>query len=125
MLSFKNGTNILYVVYKYLQSLSITKTTKIYNSCINTSAIELRGEYPLAQLIKRYGGWSLTGIGPNSWSVEEKMGHVLKDLNVQTLLSVSVETDLMDSSGHIIYVSIIYLTIITWVEVENGFIVIA
>ena len=34
----------------------------------------------------------------NSWSIEEKMGHVLKDLNVQTLLSVSVRPNLWDST---------------------------
>jgi len=34
----------------------------------------------------------------NSWSIEEKMGHVLRDLNVQTLLSVFVRPDLWDST---------------------------
>ena len=34
----------------------------------------------------------------NSWSIEEKMGHVLRDLNVQTLLSVSVGPNLWDST---------------------------
>lgn len=34
----------------------------------------------------------------NSWSIEEKMGHVLRDLNVQTLLSVSVRPNLWDST---------------------------
>ena len=62
------------------------------------SAINLRGATPLARLIKQYGGWSLTGGGMNSWSIEEKMGHVLRDLNVQTLLSVSVRPNLWDST---------------------------
>ncbi|XP_068674901.1 endothelin-converting enzyme homolog isoform X1 [Montipora foliosa] len=113
---------------RYSQSLSITKTTKIYNSCIDTSAIELRDEYPLAQLIARYGGWSLTGFGTNLWSVEEKMGHVLKDLNVQTLLSVSVKTDLMDSSRHIIYfdgsslgMSPSYYSLVKYFEIQEAY----
>ena len=48
----------------------------------------------------------MTGSGLNSWTVAEKMGRVLRDLNVQTLLSAKVETDLEDSSQHILTVSI-------------------
>lgn len=57
-------------------------------------------------MIEDYGGWSVSGNGFNSWSVEEKMGRVLRDLNVQTLLQVTVGTDLEDSSKHILNVSI-------------------
>lgn len=57
-------------------------------------------------MIEKYGGWSVSGNGSNSWSVEEKMGRVLRDLNVQTLLQVTVGTDLEDSSKHILNVSI-------------------
>ena len=81
------------------------KTAKIYDSCIDTAAIEHRGISPLANLITQYGGWTVTGTGLNSWTVKEKMGKVLRDLNVQTLLSVSVLTDPMDSSQHILSVS--------------------
>lgn len=42
----------------------------------------------------------------NSWTVAEKMGRVLRDLNVQTLLSAKVGIDLMDSNQHILTVSI-------------------
>ena len=89
---------LLVLFYIHLQSSSIIKTAKIYDSCIKMSAINLRGATPLARLIKQYGGWSLTGGGMNSWSIEEKMGHVLRDLNVQTLLSVSVRPNLWDST---------------------------
>ena len=48
----------------------------------------------------------MTGKGLNyGWSVEEKMGQVLRDLNVQTLLSVDVRPDIYDSSRNILYVS--------------------
>ena len=57
-------------------------------------------------MIEDYGGWSVSGNGSNSWLVEEKMGRVLRDLNVQTLLQVTVGTDLEDSSKHILNVSI-------------------
>lgn len=83
---------------RYSQSSSIIKTAKIYDSCIKISAINSRGATPLTRLIKQYGGWSLTGGGMNSWSIEEKMGHVLRDLNVQTLLSVTVGPNLWDST---------------------------
>lgn len=82
------------------------KTVKIYDSCLNTSAIESRGNSPLKKMIEDYGGWSVSGNGSNLWSVEEKMGRVLRDLNVQTLLQVTVGTDLEDSSKHILNVSI-------------------
>ena len=88
---------VLFYVH-YLQSSSIIKTAKIYDSCIKISAINSRGATPLTRLIKQYGGWSLTGGGMNSWSIEEKMGHVLRDLNVQTLLSVTVRPNLWDST---------------------------
>ena len=47
----------------------------------------------------------MTGKGLNQWSVQEKMGRVLRDLNVQTLLSVDVRPDLLDSSTNILQVS--------------------
>ena len=82
------------------------KTAKIYSSCVDTSAIDNRGIAPLEDLIERYGGWTVSGKGLNSsWTVEEKMGRIQRDLNVQTLLPVSVMTDLMDSSKHILKVS--------------------
>ena len=83
------------------------KTAKIYDTCVDTAAIERRGISPLENLIKQYGGWTVTGdIMNRSWTVAEKMGAVLRDLNVQTLLSVSVAIDLQDSSQHILSVSI-------------------
>ena len=87
-----------------LQSSSIRKTIQIYNSCVNTAAINNRGIAPLVSLIEKYGGWSVTGHGLNSWTVQEKMGHIQRDLNVQTLLSVSVKTDFMDSTRNILMV---------------------
>ena len=88
------------------QSSSIMKTTQFYESCLNTSAIDSRGISPLENLIEHYGGWRVTGKGLNSWTVEEKMGRILRDLNVQTMLSVTVMTDWKNSSKHIIKVSI-------------------
>ena len=88
----------------FLQSLSIRKTTRIYNSCVNTTAINNRGISPLVSLIEKYGGWTVTGKGLNSWTVQEKMGHIQRDLNVHTLLSVSVRTDFVDSTRNILMV---------------------
>lgn len=87
-----------------MQSLSVRKTTQIYNSCVNTTAINNRRNAPLVSLIEKYGGWTVTGKGLNSWKVQEKMGHIQRDLNVQTLLSVSVRTDFVDSTRNILMV---------------------
>ena len=54
----------------------------------------------------------MTGGGTNSWTVAEKMGTILRDLNVQSLLSISVITDLEDSNQHILSVSIVSITTI-------------
>ena len=82
------------------------KTAKIYDTCVDTAAIERRGISALENLIKQYGGWTVTGDGLNSsWTVAEKMGAILRDLNVQSLLSVSVVTDLENSSQHKLRVS--------------------
>ncbi|XP_015766306.1 PREDICTED: endothelin-converting enzyme 1-like [Acropora digitifera] len=90
-------------VSRYSESSAIRKTKKFYSSCINTAAIDERSVTPLKDLIEKYGGWSVTGKGLNyGWSVEEKMGQVLRDLNVQTLLSVDVLPDIFDSSRNII-----------------------
>lgn len=82
------------------------KTAKIYDTCVDTAAIERRGISPLENLIKQYGGWTVTGgVLNSSRTVAEKMGAILRDLNVQSLLSVSVITDLEDSSQHKLSVS--------------------
>lgn len=116
LLSFSNEKMFIYTFQiwfsfdlyclNYSQSSAIRKTKKFYSSCINTTAIDERSVTPLKHLIEKYGGWSVTGKGLNySWSVEEKMGQVLRDLNVQTLLSVDVRPDIFDSSRNILYVS--------------------
>ena len=116
LLSFSNEKMFIYpfqiwfsfdlYCLNYSQSSAIRKTKKFYNSCINTTAVNERSVTPLKDLIEKYGGWSVTGKGLNkSWSVQEKMGQVLRDLNVQSLLSVDVRPDILDSSRNILYVS--------------------
>ncbi|XP_073245343.1 EEF1AKMT4-ECE2 readthrough transcript protein-like [Porites lutea] len=88
--------------FNYSQSLSIKKTIKIYNSCLNTTAINNRGKDPLVKLIEKYGGWTVTNTNRSNVLLEELMGRVLRELNVQTLLKVVVVTDLYDSNKHIL-----------------------
>ena len=97
--------DLTYCLSIYLQSLSIKKTIKIYNSCLNTTAINNRGKDPLVKLIEKYGGWTVTNTKRSNVLLEELMGRVLKELNVQTLLKVVVVTDLYDSNKHILNVS--------------------
>ena len=95
------------------------KTAKIYDTCVDTAAIERRGISPLENLIKQYGGWTVTGNRTNSWTVAETMGAVVRDLNAQTLLSVSVATDPQDSSQHILRVSIITIFLVFFVPLNK------
>ena len=97
--------DLTYCLSIYLQSLSIKKTIKIYNSCLNTTAINNRGKDPLVKLIEKYGGWTVTNTNRSNVLLEELMGRVLRELNVQTLLKVVVVTDLYDSNKHILNVS--------------------
>ena len=97
--------DLTYCLSIYSQSLSIKKTIKIYNSCLNTTAINNRGKDPLVKLIEKYGGWTVTNTKRSNVLLEELMGRVLRELNVQTLLKVVVVTDLYDSNKHILNVS--------------------
>ena len=86
--------------------MSIKNTIKIYNSCLNTTAINNRGKEPLVKLIEKYGGWTVTNTKRSHVLLEELMGQVLRELNVKTLLGVAVNTDLYDSNNNILKVSI-------------------
>ena len=86
--------------------MSIKNTIKIYNTCLNTTAINNRGKDPLVKLIEKYGGWTVTNTKRSNVLLEELMGRVLRELNVQTLLKVAVTTDLYDSNKSILKVSI-------------------
>lgn len=88
--------------FNYSQSVSIKNTIKIYNTCLNTTAINNRGKDPLVKLIEKYGGWTVTNTKLSNISPEELMGRVLRELNVQTLLKVAVTTDLYDSNKNIL-----------------------
>ena len=55
-------------------------------------------------MIEKYGGWTVTGKGLNSWTVQEKMGHIQRELNVHSLLFASVGTDDEDSTRNILTV---------------------
>ncbi|CAH3162047.1 unnamed protein product [Porites lobata] len=98
----------------YPQSSSIRKTTQIYNSCLNTAAINNRGNAPLLTLIEKYGGWTVAGKGLNSWTVQEKMGRIQRDLNVHSLLFASVGTDHADSTRSILKIGTSHLGIWIW-----------
>ena len=58
----------------------------------------------MVSLIEKYGGWTVTGKGLNSWTVQEKMGRIQRDLNVHSLLFASVGTDHADSTRSILKV---------------------
>ena len=48
----------------------------------------------------------MTNTNRSNVSLEELMGRVLRELNVQTLLKVAVTTDLYDSNKNILEVSL-------------------
>ena len=59
----------------------------------------------MVKLIEKYGGWTVTNTKRSNVLLEELMGRVLRELNVQTLLKVVVVTDSYDSNKHILNVS--------------------
>ena len=80
------------------------KTVQFYNTCLDTAAVDQRGSAPLKKLIAEFGGWSVNGSFKN-WPVTKRIGTLLRELGVESLMSVNVGVDLLNSGEHVVYVS--------------------
>lgn len=80
------------------------KTVQFYNTCLDTAAVDQRGSAPLKKLIAEFGGWSVNGSFKN-WPVTKRIGTLLRELGVRSLMSVNVGVDLANSSVHVVQVS--------------------
>eukprot|EP00092_Neocalanus_flemingeri_P037441 GFUD01040769.1.p1 GENE.GFUD01040769.1~~GFUD01040769.1.p1 ORF type:complete len:795 (-),score=190.06 GFUD01040769.1:142-2526(-) len=85
---------------------AFTLAKALFQSCMNTDAIEERGLAPLTSVLKRLGGWPL--LEGNSWNKEEfkwyDMVYRFRDLgySVDYLVDFSVTTDLKNSSWRVL-----------------------
>ncbi|XP_048585788.1 endothelin-converting enzyme homolog [Nematostella vectensis] len=86
----------------YSKNEAVMKTARAYNSCIDISSMDARGTKPLIDLIKRYGGWSITGNYNSSMDLLQRIGTVARDLNVNSFIGVQARTDIYDSSSTIL-----------------------
>jgi predicted metalloendopeptidase len=81
------------------------KTVRVYNSCLNTAAIDAFGLQPMKDLIAKYGGWSVSSNYNSSVTTATRIGKTARDLNVNSLFGVVSQTDMYDSNDVILKVT--------------------
>lgn len=79
------------------------KAKNLYRSCMNTTAIELRQQQPLMELLSEIGGWPVLDRHwtPSGFVLEEQMAR-LRLLNIRALVNHWVGADDKNSSIHVI-----------------------
>ena len=79
----------------------------MFDSCMNTSAINQLGATPLLELMKLYGSWNVTDGNwtESSWNFMDTFIDIQKNLSIAPLFNMYVSVDLNDSTKHIIVVS--------------------
>ncbi|XP_046579706.1 neprilysin-like [Haliotis rubra] len=84
---------------------SVKKVKALYASCINETRLEERGADPAVQFLVTLGGWPMIN---SSWKVDdfdlEGLLIHLRRYNNAPIISMSVGTDLKNSSRRILYV---------------------
>ncbi|XP_072047749.1 membrane metallo-endopeptidase-like 1 isoform X2 [Amphiura filiformis] len=91
---------------------SIRKAKDLYNSCIDLETIEAKNSTPLAQFVKKFGGWPVLGDKEGgSWNdanfdLETLLANLGKELgsSVSVIISAGVDIDLENSSKNILFI---------------------
>lgn len=81
------------------------KAKLLFKSCVNMTAINKQGAAPLQELIKKAGGWSLTGTWNESDFDLNKLIRKLLPMGATTFFSFGVETDLKNVNRNMLVVS--------------------
>lgn len=91
------------------KNAAVLKTLRFYESCLNTTAANALGLQSIKHLVQEYGGWSVSSnIDPNV-PLTTRMGKVLRELNVATLLDIKVKNDPLNHTKKVLSVSVIFL----------------
>jgi hypothetical protein len=72
---------------------------------MNTTAIDSYGLQPLKDLIKEYGGWSVSSNYNSSVTTATRIGKFARELNVDTLFGAGSTIDPYDSNKTILQVT--------------------
>jgi predicted metalloendopeptidase len=81
------------------------KTVRFYNSCLNITAADDLGLQPLKDLIKEYGGWSISSNYNSSVTITTRIGKGIRELDVGAFFGVRPDVDMFDSSKTILQVN--------------------
>ncbi|XP_072047754.1 membrane metallo-endopeptidase-like 1 [Amphiura filiformis] len=87
---------------------SIRKAKDLYNSCMDLETIEAKNSTPLVQIVTKFGGWPVLGDKEGgSWNnadfdFETLLANFGKELGQSVIISSGVDTDLENSSKHIL-----------------------
>lgn len=82
------------------------KAKRYYLSCMDANeTIESLGAIPMLDLLKKIGGWNITGdFKVSSWDLQEKLQILQNHYNMGGLFSWAVGEDDRNSNKHIIQV---------------------
>ncbi|GFR02087.1 endothelin-converting enzyme homolog, partial [Trichonephila clavata] len=82
------------------------KARIMYRSCMNTSRIDKRGAQPLLDLLKKMGGWNISGdFIIKDWDFQKALELNDNYYGVDSLFSWTVQEDFENSTRHIVSVS--------------------
>ena len=86
---------------------SAKKILDLYGSCIDVNSREKQGVRPLLQLLERAGGWPVITADWDGSAYDWERAYIFlrSELNVKYLIDMYVDTDTIDKSRRVIYVS--------------------
>ncbi|XP_031569786.1 endothelin-converting enzyme 2-like isoform X2 [Actinia tenebrosa] len=91
-----------YAHLNYSKNDAVMKMVRVYDSCMNTNAIDALGLQPLKDLIEEYGGWSIShNYNPNV-TVAQRIGRAARELNIDSLFGMDVRPNLVNSDINVL-----------------------
>ncbi|XP_028410305.1 endothelin-converting enzyme 2-like [Dendronephthya gigantea] len=92
--------------YSVDPSSAVYKAFVFYKSCMDVERLEIAGDYPIRQVIEKYGSCSITNNkwSEDTWVLEKILARVLADTGVPVFLDVDIKQSFLNTSE--IYVSI-------------------
>ncbi|XP_031569787.1 EEF1AKMT4-ECE2 readthrough transcript protein-like [Actinia tenebrosa] len=86
----------------YSKNDAVMKMVRVYDSCMNTTAIDVLGLQPLKDLIEEYGGWSISQNYNPDVTVAQRIGRAARGLNIDSLFGLDVQPNPFDSDMNVL-----------------------
>ncbi|XP_031569781.1 endothelin-converting enzyme 1-like isoform X2 [Actinia tenebrosa] len=91
-----------YAHLNYSKNDAVMKMVRVYDSCMNTTAVDALGLQPLKDLIEEYGGWSISqNYNPNV-TVAQRIGRAARELNIDSLFGMDVRPFFLNSDVNVL-----------------------